>query len=71
MAGSLLNLALSAVMKDIRLHEDILKCLPPHIKSKCLSIMSKRGLLTDVNLPQVCIAAVKACIVDKLVLYVF
>ena len=53
MAASLLNLALSAVVKDIRLHEDILKCLPPHIKSKCLNIMSKRGLLTDVNLPQV------------------
>jgi len=53
MVPTLLNFALKAVVKDIQLHEDVLKCFPPHIKSKFLHIMSKLGLLTDVNLPQV------------------
>jgi len=53
MVASLLNLALTAVVKDIQLHEDVLKCLPNHIKSRCLNMMSKRGLLTDSNLPLV------------------
>lgn len=51
--NTLLNLSLRAVVNNIQLHEDVLKCLPPHIKSRCLNIMSKRGILTDINLPQV------------------
>ena len=51
--SSLQNHCLRAVACQLPDHETSLDLLPVEIKTKLVHLLSKRGLLTDSNLPQV------------------
>lgn len=48
--SSLLNLSLSALARNVSLLESELETLPVEVKSKCLKLLSRRGLVNDANI---------------------
>ncbi|KAL5010984.1 hypothetical protein ScPMuIL_013289 [Solemya velum] len=50
---SLLDVSVQSVVKNIKSYWSCLDVLPSNLRDRCLHLMSKRGLLTDINIRKV------------------